>query len=328
MHLSVIIPALDEADTLPLLLGQLRAQTGIEIEIIVADGGSRDETPVLAKNRGARVVVAQRGRAAQMNAGAAHSRAGFLLFLHADSRLPSPTFLADALRALQAAGGAKIAGHFPLRFARMGPAHDFFYRYLEGKTRSNRPHTINGDQGLLISREYFTELGGFDASLPFMEDQRISARIFVTGRWIVLPGELTTSARRFEAEGHAERLTLMALMTGAQVVGLMEFFSAAPEIYRAQGQTQRLDPAPFARRARRLMRAQGRQGLRTLYRGGGFVRENAWQLFYRRDLLRNDGCSSALDFHDRWFAPTMNNVFGNLLGTLLLWLWLLKISLS
>ncbi len=153
-----------------------------------------------------------------------------------------------------------------------------------------------------------------------MEDQRISARIFAGGRWVLLPGELVTSARRFESEGHAERLTVMALMTGAQAAGFHEFFRAAPELYRAQSETQRLNPAPFARLARRLI------DLRTLVRGGRFVRENAWQLFYRRDLLRNDGGSNALRFHDRWFAPAMDNLFGNALGTLLLWLWLLKIS--
>ncbi len=325
MFLSIIIPTLNEAAALPLLLEDLWSQTGVTLEVIVADGGSHDSTPEDARKLGARIIAAPRGRGAQMNAGAAASTAPWLLFLHADSRLESPTLLRDALEAL-AAAGAKVAGHFPLWFSRRHPGHDFLFRYLEGKTRSNRPNTINGDQGLLISRKYFDELGGFDESLSFLEDQRISARIFATGRWILLPGELSTSARRFESEGHAERLTLMALLTGAGAAGFDAFLQSAPEAYRPQPQTQRLDPAPFARLARRLMRRHGLQGLRTLYRGGSFVRENAWQLFYRRDLLRGDGQWTALQFHDRWFAPAMNTAFGNALGMLLLWLWLLKIS--
>lgn len=326
MHLSVVIPTLNESDTLPLLLEDLRTQTGVTLDIVVVDGGSTDDTGAYAAKLGARVVLAARGRGSQMNAGALAALADDLLFLHADSRIESATLLRDALAVLRRQESPRVAGHFGLRFSRTRPGHDFFYRYLEGKTRLNRPHTINGDQGLLISRKYFDELGGFDVARPFMEDQRIATRIFTTGRWVLLPGELVTSARRFESEGHAERYTLMALMTGAEVAGLHEFFDQAPGIYREQDATSRLPAAPFARLALRLMRSRGVAGWRTLYRGGCLVRANAWQLFYRRDLVRNDGRDSALQFHDRWFAPLVNNVFGNTLGAALLGLWLLKLS--
>lgn len=322
MSLSVVIPTLNETAALPRLLADLRAQTGLTLEIIVADGGSTDATREHAARLGAKLIRAPRGRGAQMNAGAAAATYDSLLFLHADTRLESPTLLADAQHALRVAGDDRVAGHFPLRFARTQPGHEFLFRYAEGKTRSNRRYTINGDQGLLISRKYFSELGGYDTRLLFLEDQRFSTRIFATGRWLLLPGELVTSARRFESEGHAERYALMALMMGAYAVGLDEFFEQAPHAYRAQNETQKLNVEAFAALVRKLIRAKGWDGWRTLYRGGRFVRENAWQLFYRRDLIRNDGRDSALRFHDRWFASLVSNPLGNTLAMLLLVIWL------
>ena len=321
MALSVIIPTLNEAPALPLLLRDLRQQTGVALEIIVADGGSNDGTAELAAAQGAAVVAAARGRATQMNAGRRQARFPYLLFLHADSRLSSPRLLSEALMALRAAGDT-AAGHFGLRFERQQPGHDFFYRYVEGKTRSNRRYSINGDQGLMISGRFFDALGGYDERLPFLEDQRISARITEAGHWILLPGDLVTSARRFECEGHAERYALMALMMGAHAVGLYEFFVQAPAVYRTQNETQKLNVEAFASTVRALIRQQGWRGWRTLYRGGRFVRENAWQLFYRRDLVRNDGRDRALRFHDRWFAPLVRNPLGNSLAMLLLMAWL------
>lgn len=322
MILSVIIPALNEAEHLPGLLESLRAQSGVDLEIVVADGGSSDATVACARAAGATVVRSARGRGLQMNAGAAASRGERLLFLHADTRLDSPTLLRDAVGALTGTDDDACAGHFPLRFLRTQPGHDLLYRYLEGKTRLNRPYTINGDQGLLISRRYFNRLGGYDTRLPFLEDQRLSARIFATGRWLVLPGALTTSARRFESEGHRERLAVMALMMGAHAVGLDDFFTRAPDVYRAQAETARLQIAAFAGLIRQLIREQGWAGWRTLYRGGRFVRENAWQVFYRCDRMRNDGRDTALRFHDRVFARLVANPVGDLLAMALLCGWL------
>src|SRR5262249_13382024 len=153
--------------------------------------------------------------------------------LHADSQLTAPRLLADALAAVREAG-ARAAGHFPLRFSGTSPEHALFYRYIEGKTRLNRPHTINGDQGLLLARRFFDELGGFDEPLPFLEDQPLPARIFERGKWIVLPGELVTSARRFETEGVRERYTLMAIIMGLYASGADAFFPAAPKIYSTE----------------------------------------------------------------------------------------------
>ncbi|HUP91833.1 MAG TPA: TIGR04283 family arsenosugar biosynthesis glycosyltransferase [Solimonas sp.] len=321
-RLSIIIPALDEAAALPALLDDLRAQQGVELQLIVADGGSTDATVALAGARGAEVVSVSRGRGRQMNAGRRAARQEWLLFLHADSRLPTPLLLRDALVAMAAQDSLRVAGHFPLRFQCSAPGHELLFRYMEGKTRLNRPYTINGDQGLLIRGEWLDALGGFEER-P-LEDFRIAARIFEQGRWLLLPGELLTSARRFETEGHAERYTLMALMTGLLAGGVEEFFERAPQAYRTQAQAARLDLRPFVRLAQELLQARGWRGAAgVLLRAGAFVRANAWQLFYRRDVLRGDGNLRCLAFHDRRVRPLIAHIAGDALAGLAIaaWLW-------
>ncbi|MFA5939553.1 MAG: glycosyltransferase, partial [Sinimarinibacterium sp.] len=179
-RLSVIIPTLNEREALPALLDALRAQQGIDLECVIADGGSDDGTVELARARGTTVIDCGRGRGWQMNAGARTASGEWLLFLHADSQLEDPGLLRDALVALhaEASGDTVVAGHFALRFARDEAGHDGFFRFLEAKSASNRPYTINGDQGLLIAHRHFDMLGGFDESLPVFEDQRMAARIF------------------------------------------------------------------------------------------------------------------------------------------------------
>ncbi|MBF0589364.1 MAG: glycosyltransferase, partial [Magnetococcales bacterium] len=205
--LTVIIPALNEPHTLEALLGDLGAQTGLRLDILVADGGSDTTTINILKKHDIRRIKSPPGRGRQMNRAAQKARGTMLLFLHADSRITRPDLLAEAMaqyRKVEAQRGFdRLAGHFPLRFAtRQQPPHPA-YRFYERKTTLNRPQVINGDQGMLISRRFFYELGMFDASLPFMEDQKMAAHIFERGEWITLPGHLHTSARRFEEEGLA-----------------------------------------------------------------------------------------------------------------------------
>ena len=325
-ELAVIIPALNEAQTLPRLLAQLQAQQDISLKIVVADGGSTDGTAEAARATRATVVTAPRGRGAQMNAGARAAGADFLLFLHADSELTQPRLLADALAALRRANSdqVRVAGHFPLRFSGTSAQHALFYRHVEGKTRLNRPYTINGDQGLLISHAFFDQLGGFDESLPFLEDQRIAAKIFAQGRWMVLPGKLVTSARRFETEGHAQRYTLMALIMGLHVGGADEFLARVPQIYASHFETGRLDLRPFHSEIENFFTDLGFiERWKLLLRIGRFVRENTWQLFYRRDVLRGDEDYPCLRFHDRLVEPLISNAFFNTLAAMLTRAWFL-----
>lgn len=307
-RISVIVPTLNERDALPALLDALRAQQGIDLECVVADGGSDDGTVELARTRGTTVIACSRGRGWQMNAGARTASGEWLLFLHADSGIEDPGLLGRALAALQneVSGETVVAGHFALRFARSDAGHDRFFRFLEAKSASNRPSTINGDQGLLIARRHFDRLGGFDESLPMFEDQRIAARIFACGRWVLLPGQLVTSARRFEAEGHAARHTLMAIMMGAHAAGLHEFFREVPQLYVAQRESRQLQLTPFRRALREILtRRRPGEMLDALWQCGRLVRENAWQLALLRDLARDDGRS--LRFFDRRIAPLLDN---------------------
>jgi hypothetical protein len=233
-----------------------------------------------------------------------------LLFLHADSRLPDPHLLARALRALEGASrtDANVAGHFPLCFDRRTDRNRLGYRYLEEKSTLNREQTINGDQGLLLAAPFFARLGGFDEGLPFLEDQRIAARIRRCGRWLTLPGRLHTSARRFETEGFHRRYLLMGLIMTMHSLGCEEFFAQAPGVYRVQRETGRVQLSPYCRLLRSL--ARHHWGLRTtgaiLLRLGGYLRANLWQLFFFGDVLLNPwlgpGRSPLLGLHDRLCA--------------------------
>lgn len=322
--LAVVIPTLDESGALPVLLNQLQRQEGVTLEIVVADGGSRDSTGAIAQQAGTRLVTASRGRGRQMNAGVRASTAPRLLFLHADSELTSKTQLRDALAALGA--GGRVAGHFTLCFARRSLGHALFYRYVEEKTALNRPGTVNGDQGLLIERAFFDELGGFDECLPFLEDQRIAAKIFELGRWLTLPGPLLTSARRFEAEGPHRRYTLMSLIMGLHAAGAEEFFARAPAIYAVQAETGRLNVRAYLMLAWRVLIAAGPGGaLKILWRAGRYSRQNSWQLFFWCDVALRARRRPFLRVYDRVLRPLTDNFVFDALGTVLIALWFLAV---
>jgi rSAM/selenodomain-associated transferase 2 len=312
--LSVIIPTLNEAKHLPHLLDDLKKQQNVSLEIIVADGGSSDATRSVAEAGGARFVTAERGRGAQMNAAARVASDDYLLFLHADSRIDDPALLSDAVRALMLEMGDhdRVAGHFPLRFMRSTGRNAMAYRYAEEKTTFNRVNTTNGDQGLLLTRGFFKDLGGFDESMPFLEDQRIAEKIRSEGKWITLPGYLNTSARRFEAEGFHRRYILMGMMMGLHSVGAEGFFVRAPGVYRVQQDTGRLFLSPFFCLIRQMMCDEwGFAGtLRIFYHLGRYIRQNSWQLFFFIDVwlrsLLGAGRYPFLKIHDRLFWPCTN----------------------
>ncbi|MBF0455612.1 MAG: TIGR04283 family arsenosugar biosynthesis glycosyltransferase [Magnetococcales bacterium] len=329
-HLSIIIPTLNESDRLPSLIRQIRQSHLSSLEIIVADGGSSDGTSAVASKLGDLTCQAPRGRGAQMNAGAKRATGSLLLFLHADSTLRDPSLLRRAvttwIETRQTLGHDRLAGHFSLQFIDQPPGKTRVFRFYEAKTALNRPHCTNGDQGFLMSRDFFWALGGFDERLPFLEDQILASQIYQQGVWITLPGTLQTSARRFHQEGLARRMILSALIMAFHNTGFQLFFERAPALYRQQDRTRPLQLAPFFSLINQLNREATWQVVFGRWRKiGYYVREAAWQPFFLLDLLGahwfNWRRRPFLAFHDRIFHPLTQSLPFDLLAALLTWTW-------
>jgi rSAM/selenodomain-associated transferase 2/rSAM/selenodomain-associated transferase 1 len=191
--ISVIIPTVDEEETLAAAFEVLRWEE-IE-EVVVADGGSRDGTVALARAFGAKVVRAGPTRAARLNAGAEVSSGDVLLFLHADTRLPSG-FREQVARIM--VRGSAAAGAFRLRVDAPSPAIHLVETWVDLRTRLfGMPY---GDQAIFLRAERFREMGGFPA-LPIMEDFVFARRLRRAGRITLLDAAVITSGRRWERLG-------------------------------------------------------------------------------------------------------------------------------
>ena len=325
LELSVIIPALNEQECLPLLLADLQAQKGVVLEIVVADGGSTDNTLANCRPFKPLVVKTPRGRAFQLNAGFRKSTGQNLLFLHADSRLADPRLLCKALtywhKALSETRSSTVAGHFPLKFMRAGQTHKMTFRYMEGKTHFNRINTTSGDQGFLLKRSFFKDLGGFDESQHFLEDQKLAEKIRRRGTWITLPGRLYTSCRRFEVAGCHRLYILMSMLMALYSTGRMEFFNRAQAIYASQAETGYLLLKHYFEAAIKMFVYDlGFFGtLRAWFYIGRYIRQNSWQMFYFFDVLfrtsHTAGTYPFLDFHDKYFWPATDNTVCDVFNT-------------
>jgi rSAM/selenodomain-associated transferase 2 len=196
LTISIIIPTFNEADSITSLLSYLhRAAAGEPApEILVVDGGSTDATVALARQAGATVLSApHKGRAAQLNHGARHAWGELLYFLHADS-YPPAGFLAH-LRQASAQGYA--AGCYRLAFDH----RHWFLRFSAWCTRLPLTVVRFGDQSLFVRRDLFVRLGGYREDLLMMEDQEIVRRLRAHGAFRVVPHAVTTSARKYLANG-------------------------------------------------------------------------------------------------------------------------------
>ena len=192
---SVLVPVLDEAIALPGLLDHLAKLPG-RLEVIVADGGSRDGTLDIAQAHplAPRVLGPVRGRAAQLNAAAVQAAGDALVFLHADSRLPGAAYatLCEALR-----DPSILGGNFVLHFDGM----DRFSRMLTAWYALQRRFGIYyGDSTIWTRRPTFEALGGY-RELPIMDDYDLVRRLERRGRTACLPGPATTSPRRWKSLG-------------------------------------------------------------------------------------------------------------------------------
>lgn len=335
-ELSVIIPTLNEADTLPRLLADLAAQSEVRLEVLVSDGGSTDGTGTIASSIMGRlglageVLTGAPGRGRQLNRGAARSRGEWLLFLHADSRFPSLTALADGLVCMRREPGTRLAGRFALRFDLPVAERDFGYYLCEAKARLGLPGTIHGDQGYLLRRSFFTELGGFREELPVMEDTLLAESIRSTGTWQLLPATIITSPRRFQSEGFAVRQRINALLMNFAMIGWDKPLRRTPDVYLPQDRARSLAMAPFLRMIDNcLQELPVRQRARIWYRTGSYVRSNAWQLALRRQARRAFAAGlppaavplkPLLRFRQRFDTITDHPV-GHLTAALLTWLW-------
>ena len=195
-ELSIVIPAYREGHRIAAALEALEGVVEDGGEILIADGGSKDETAEIAQSAGAKVAVVPRGRGSQLRAGAARAGGDWLLFLHADTRLQAgwresaEAFMADPANLRRAA---------VFRFALDDTAPQARRIERLARWRARRFGLPYGDQGLLISRVFYDELGGF-RGLPLMEDVDLVRRIGKR-RLVELPVEARTSAARYRAGG-------------------------------------------------------------------------------------------------------------------------------
>lgn len=211
MRVSVVIPTLNEALTIAETLRSVRTQN--PLETIVVDGGSTDGTCVAARDADL-VLEASRGRAMQMNAGAARAGGDILLFLHADCRL-APTALHQAIEILSRPDA--VAGCFTMRVR----ADGVLYRWIDAcaTARVRLTGLIYGDQGLFLRREDFQRLGGFPA-VAFLEDVLLSRMLRRQGKIVVAPARIEVSPRRWQRVGLVRQTLRNWTLTALAAAGI------------------------------------------------------------------------------------------------------------
>lgn len=201
VKLSIVVPVLNEAHALPALLQRLSTLLHDGCEVIIVDGGSTDGSRAIAGQAGFTVVHSARGRARQMNAGAALASGQALLFLHADTCLP------DGAAVLMAAAlQTSCWGRFDVHIA--GRPRMLRVIGCMMNWRSRLSGIATGDQAMFVSRAAFDMAGGFPDQ-PLMEDIELSTRLRQLARPACLRQRAITSGRRWEANGVWRTMLLM-----------------------------------------------------------------------------------------------------------------------
>lgn len=198
--LSIIIPTLNAGDVLKATLDTLLAATSLPHEVIIADGGSTDDTPLIAAAGGAIFLETARGRGRQLAAGAAAAAGDWLLFLHADTQ-PQPGWTQAVEAFASDPANRYFAGYFRFALDDRARAARLLERVV--RLRGKLFGLPYGDQGLLISRLFYEQLGGYKR-LPLMEDVDIVRRIG-RSRLKSLSATAVTSADKYRRDGYLLR---------------------------------------------------------------------------------------------------------------------------
>ena len=225
--LSIIIPTLDEAAGIAATLAALQPFRQRGVEVIVVDGGSRDDTVARATPLADRVLSASPGRARQMNAGAAASTGGVLLFLHADTVLPDD---GDGLVRYGLADTGRCWGRFDVEIGGNNPLLKLVAGLMNW--RSQITGIATGDQAMFVTRDAFAAAGGFD-DIPLMEDIALSRKLKRLGRPLCLAARARTSPRRWAKHGTIRTILLMwrlrlAYWLGAEPAALAKRYGHPP----------------------------------------------------------------------------------------------------
>lgn len=223
--LSVVIPALNEAESLPKTLDALAGDwPGGPPEIIVVDGGSTDGTREIARRLGAAVLRSPAGRARQMNAGARAATGRFLYFLHADTT-PPPNLPLH----LRAAAQKDVPACFSIRFDRQNESA--WLRLFARLSRLNTDAFRFGDQSLFVSRARFEAVGGFREDHTLLEGHELVKRLGrQAGNFLVMDASVTTSARRYLRHGVLFTQLTYVLIFGLYRLGVRQ--NSLLRIYR------------------------------------------------------------------------------------------------
>ncbi|MGF2038128.1 MAG: TIGR04283 family arsenosugar biosynthesis glycosyltransferase [Nostoc sp. CmiVER01] len=210
--ISIIIPAINEAGNIKKAIAT--TQANLHIEVIVVDGGSSDDTVAIAQSLGVKIISSSPGRAVQMNRGAVAASGEILLFLHADTCLP--TGFDDMVRtALQQP--ETVAGAFKLQI----DASLLSLRWVElgVNLRSHFYQMPYGDQAIFLTKAAFQQIGGFP-ELFIMEDFELMRRLKRIGRIVIIPTPVVTSARRWLKKGVFKTTLLNQIVIIAYLLGV------------------------------------------------------------------------------------------------------------
>ncbi len=213
MIISVIIPTFNESKNITATLKQLQALRKNGHKVLLADGGSTDNTIALAAPFVDEIIISEKGRATQMNSAAVKTQSDVLWFLHADTLVPENS---DTIICRHLENTRKVWGRFNIQLS----GQNFLFRVIENmiNLRSKLTGIATGDQGIFIQQDIFKKLNGF-SEIPLMEDIEITKRLKKISSPVCITHKLTTSSRRWGKHGILKTVFLMWQLRLAYYIG-------------------------------------------------------------------------------------------------------------